>query len=100
MPPCLFTWLAHSLYPSSAAWPGSEKSPENESEMPTTSGAVEPLELDPPEPPPHAAVIARAATANASDTFWDAILTTTPLPSGRRPAPARSRLQLVLQSVA
>src|SRR5690348_12321323 len=67
--------------------------------MPMTSGFVLP-ELDPPEAPPHAAVTARATAAIASETLWDATLTTTPLSSGKRQATIRGRLQLDMQSVA
>jgi len=68
--------------------------------MPTTSGLDVPLELDPPDPPPHAAVTASAAVAIASETLCDATLTTAPFSSGRRPAGSDGRLQHYLQSVA
>jgi len=45
MPPFAFTVSAQSWYPRSAAFPGSEKSPVCDREIPITIGSVEALPL-------------------------------------------------------
>jgi hypothetical protein len=58
--------LAHSSYPFFAAFPGSEKSPDRDSEIPITIGPLEgdAVELDPP-PLEHAAIKSPIASAAA-----------------------------------
>src|SRR6478609_10046031 len=65
-----------------AACPGSEKSPDCDSEMPITSGL--PLPLEPPllllDPPPHAAAItAITTTVTVTLNLLRRVFTTTPL---------------------
>src|SRR5437762_7602487 len=68
-----------------AAWPGSEKSPDWDSEMPTTSGLPPPEEPDEALelPPPQPVARVRVATRVARRACFARLLTPAPLVGGR-----------------